>query len=59
MRFHKAETYVDKIFIHLPFSLYHGWSIFLVFLSAFDALGVNALIDGAGIWTKVFVCLTW
>ncbi|KIM44368.1 hypothetical protein M413DRAFT_8828 [Hebeloma cylindrosporum] len=58
IRFHKAETYIDKIFIHIPFSLYHGWTIVLASLAAFDAFGVNSITESAGIWTKVFVCLT-
>lgn len=54
----KPETYVDKLFIQLPFSLYHGWTIVLVFLAAFDAFGVDASTDDAGLWTKVCTCLT-
>jgi hypothetical protein len=43
--------------IHLPFSLYHGWTTVLVVLTAFEAFGVNALHEPAGVWTKVFVFL--
>jgi hypothetical protein len=53
-----GRTYVDQLFVHLPFSLYHGWTIIFVFIAAFDAFGVNAITDGAGVWTKVCVCLT-
>jgi hypothetical protein len=45
------------LFIHLPFSLYHGWTTVLVILTAFEAFGVDAAIHHAGIWTKVFVFL--
>lgn len=45
--------------MHLPFSLYHGWTTVLVVLSAFNAFGVNALSHHAGIWTKVFVFLAF
>jgi len=48
---------VDELFIHLPFSLYHGWTTVLVVLSAFEAFGVDALQQRAGVWTKVFVFL--
>jgi hypothetical protein len=43
--------------VHLPFSLYHGWTTVLVVLSLFEAFGVNALKQPAGIWTKIFVFL--
>jgi hypothetical protein len=56
-KFHVAESYCDELFIHLPFSLYHGWTTVLVVLTAFDAFGVNAITHGAGVWTKVFVFL--
>ncbi|PPQ98417.1 hypothetical protein CVT24_004096 [Panaeolus cyanescens] len=54
---HSSETMGDELFIHLPFSLYHGWTTVLVVISAFDAFGVNRLHHGAGVWTKVFVFL--
>lgn len=43
--------------MHLPFSLYHGWTTVLVLLTAFEAFGVNAYSHRAGVWTKVFVFL--
>ncbi len=45
------------MFIHLPFSLYHGWALVLVVITAFEAFGVNALEYAPGIGTKVFVFL--
>ena len=39
---HASESWPDELFIHLPFSLYHGWTTVLVVLSAFEAFGVNA-----------------
>ncbi|KAG6829444.1 hypothetical protein H0H92_004504 [Tricholoma furcatifolium] len=54
---HAPQETADELFIHLPFSLYHGWTTVLVVLSAFEAFGVNALEQRAGIWTKVFVFL--
>jgi len=56
-KFHVAESTNDELFVHLPFSLYHGWTTVLVLLTAFEAFGVNALTHPAGIWTKVFVFL--
>ncbi|RSH87028.1 hypothetical protein EHS25_003516 [Saitozyma podzolica] len=49
----------EEAFVHLPFSLYHGWTIVLVVLSAFAAFGVDAHKHHAGIWTKVFVFLAF
>ncbi|RDB25102.1 hypothetical protein Hypma_008028 [Hypsizygus marmoreus] len=54
---HAPQSAADELFIHLPFSLYHGWTTVLVVLSAFEAFGVNALTHHAGVWTKVFVFL--
>jgi len=56
-RYHLADSLTDEIFIHLPFSLYHGWTTVLVVITAFQAFGVNAVTTGAGVWTKVFVFL--
>ncbi|KAF8893868.1 hypothetical protein BD779DRAFT_1435362 [Infundibulicybe gibba] len=54
---HSAQSLAEELFIHLPFSLYHGWTTVLVILTAFEAFGVNAFHHKAGIWTKVFVFL--
>jgi len=54
---HSSQGFGDELFIHLPFSLYHGWTTVLVILTAFEAFGVNAHHHGAGVWTKVFVFL--
>jgi len=54
---HSPQNTADELFIHLPFSLYHGWTTVLVILTAFEAFGVNSLHTSAGIWTKVFVFL--
>jgi hypothetical protein len=56
-KYHEPSSTADEVFVHLPFSLYHGWTTVLVVLSAFAAFGVNAATHHAGIWTKVFVFL--
>lgn len=58
-KYHEPASVADEIFVHLPFSLYHGWTTVLVVLSAFTAFGVNALTHHAGIWTKVFAFLAF
>lgn len=54
---HTPQSIWDELFVHLPFSLYHGWTTVLVVLCLFEAFGVNALKQPAGIWTKIFVFL--
>lgn len=54
---HIPDTWADDVYVHLPFSLYHGWTTVLVILTGFEAFGVNALKHPPGIWTKVFVFL--
>jgi len=56
-KYHEPQSIADEVFVHLPFSLYHGWTTVLVVLTAFEAFGVNAITTKAGIWTKVFVFL--
>jgi len=56
-KYHAPTNTGDEIFVHLPFSLWHGWTTVLVVLTAFEAFGTNALAHPAGVWTKVFVFL--
>jgi len=55
---HYGNNLADEIFVHLPFSLYHGWTVVLVFITAFEAFGVNAATHKAHFWTKFFVFLS-
>jgi hypothetical protein len=54
---HSSQSLADELLVHLPFSLWHGFTTFLIVLSAFEAFGVDAHTHGAGVWTKVFVFL--
>ncbi|KAH9055881.1 hypothetical protein EDB83DRAFT_2391693 [Lactarius deliciosus] len=54
---HSPTNLADELFVHLPFSLYHGWTTILVVLTAFEAFGTNAWNHPPGVWTKVFVFL--
>ncbi|EPQ57664.1 hypothetical protein GLOTRDRAFT_128020 [Gloeophyllum trabeum ATCC 11539] len=56
-KYHAPQSIPDELFVHLPFSLYHGWTTVLVVLSAFQAFGLNALTHAPGVWTKLFVFL--
>jgi len=55
---HASENVNDELWIHLPFSLWHGFTTFLIFVTAFEAFGVNAHRHHAGVFTKVFVFLS-
>jgi len=52
---HNPANVNDELWVHLPFSLWHGWSVFLIFLTGFQAFGVNAATHPPGILTKIFV----
>lgn len=54
---HTPEGIADELFVHLPFSLYHGWTTVLIVITAFEAFGVDASTHKAGLWTKIFVFL--
>jgi hypothetical protein len=54
---HVASSLCEELFVHLPFSLYHGWTTVLVVLTAFEAFGVDAAKHAPGVWTKIFVFL--
>jgi len=56
---HAPENAGDELFVHLPFSLYHGWTTVLVVVTAFEAFGVNALKVPAGVATQVFAFLAF
>ncbi|GJE95844.1 hypothetical protein PsYK624_120340 [Phanerochaete sordida] len=58
-KYHEPSSVADEIFVHLPFSLYHGWTTVLVVLSTFTAFGVDLHHHHAGVWTKVFVFLAF
>lgn len=56
-KYHEPQNTADEVFVHLPFSLYHGWTTVLVILTAFEAFGVDATVEPAGVWTDVFAFL--
>jgi len=56
-RNHAAENINDELWVHVPFGLWHGWTTYLVFLTAFEAFGVSTATH-AGIATKILVFLS-
>jgi hypothetical protein len=53
---HMPDSLADELFVHLPFGLWHGWTTYLVLLSAFEAFGVSTAHDD-GVITKILVFL--
>lgn len=45
----------DELFVNLPFGLWNGWATVLIFLTAFEAFGVNADKHPPGLGTQVCV----
>lgn len=57
---HRRETLAQEVFVHAPFSLWHGFSIVLVVISGFTAFGRDAAKHPhVGLWSKVFVFLAF
>lgn len=54
---HSPQSTWDELLIHLPFSLYHGWTTVLVVLSLFEAFSPDASAFPASALTKAFVFL--
>ncbi|KAF9257639.1 hypothetical protein L218DRAFT_1016084 [Marasmius fiardii PR-910] len=54
---HSPQSTADDLLIHLPISLYQGWTAVLPILNAFEAFGVNAVDHHPGVMTKFFVFL--
>jgi hypothetical protein len=52
---HAPRSWVDAVLVHTPFSLYHGFVVVLLVVSAFNAFGVNANRHHAGVITKILV----
>ncbi|WOO81916.1 uncharacterized protein LOC62_04G005431 [Vanrija pseudolonga] len=55
----RRDGWGTELFVHLPFSLYHGWTIVLIVIALFQAFGVDSSISKAGFWTKFFVFLAF
>lgn len=52
---YKSKNILDYAFVHVPFSLYHGFVVVLVVVTAFTTFGVNAHTHAPKIFTKAFV----
>jgi len=54
---HSSESAGVELLVHLPFSMWHGWTTILILLTTFEVFGVGAVKHHPGVWTKVFVFL--
>jgi len=55
LRSHPPSETSTTVFVHLPWSLWHAWSVVLVLVSGFAAFG-RSTHHHAGVWTDMFVC---
>ncbi|KAI9313073.1 hypothetical protein BX666DRAFT_1880454 [Dichotomocladium elegans] len=51
-----SNSWWDKLFIHAPFSLWHGWIVFSVVIGFFQAF-THVHEDGPGVWSRIFVII--
>ncbi|KAI8336804.1 hypothetical protein BC941DRAFT_376752 [Chlamydoabsidia padenii] len=51
-----AETIWEKLFVHAPFSLWHGWIVFSAVINFFQVVS-HTSEHGPGVWTRIFVIL--
>ncbi|CAO3639463.1 unnamed protein product [Cunninghamella blakesleeana] len=51
-----ADNWADKLLVHAPFSLWHGWIVFSVVINFFQ-LVTHTSEDGPGVWSRIFVIL--
>lgn len=51
-----ATTIYEKLFVHAPFSLWHGWIVFSVVINFFQVVS-HTNEDGPGVWSRIFVIL--
>lgn len=47
---------MEKIFIHAPFSLWHGWIVFSAVVNLFQAF-TGLKEDGPSVWIRILVIL--
>lgn len=51
-----ANSWWDRLFIHAPFSLWHGWIVFSAVIGFFQAF-TSVHEDGPGFWSRLFVII--
>lgn len=56
LRTHESTDLAQTLTVHLPWSLWHAWSVVLVIISAFAAFGLDTS-EHAGIATKILVAV--
>jgi len=57
LRTHPPKNAAQILFVHLPFSLWHAWSVVLVIITLFAAFGRDYNQGEAGIWTRILVAI--
>ncbi|EIW85469.1 hypothetical protein CONPUDRAFT_135209 [Coniophora puteana RWD-64-598 SS2] len=54
---HIPSSLGEEVYVHVPFSLWHGWSTFLVLLSIFEAFAKSTRSSGVGMKILAVVAL--
>lgn len=49
-------SWYDKLFVHAPFSLWHGWIVFSGVINFFQVF-TSVKEDGPGVWSRIFVII--
>jgi len=56
LRTHEPKDLTQTLAVHMPWSLWHSWSVVLVIVSAFAAFGID-VSEPAGVATRVLVII--
>lgn len=51
-----ASSWYDKLFVHAPFSLWHGWIVFSATINLFQAF-TTTKDNGPSVWIRILVIL--
>ncbi|KAI8987304.1 hypothetical protein BDF20DRAFT_849349 [Mycotypha africana] len=51
-----SSNWWDKLFVHAPFSLWHGWIVFSAVINLFQAF-THTKEGGPGLWSRILVLL--
>lgn len=55
------SDWTERVFVHIPFSLYHGWTVFILFVNGFSAFAPDYLTSGTvakvfAVWLLAILC---
>jgi hypothetical protein len=53
-----TNSWADKLFVHAPFSLWHGWIVYSAVINLFQAF-TTVKDDGPSVWIRILVILAF